>query len=183
VSVSAIALACLLVGGGVFAVVHAVQHQPRSASGQPAATPTQTEPVAGLTSTLRVTETVTPGPGDGVQGFRAGTSFTDDWVFNSDCTQGTCQASLIGAVDGQGFQATLTRSRTGSYSGTTQINNFFTCGSGTGNASDATLDILVTPTAAATVNGQWTVSRITGSVELLASSPCSGTADLKLPGS
>jgi hypothetical protein len=122
---------------------------------------TQTPPLseAVLDTYFPVTETIEAGA-DSVSGETDGQSWQDDWIFTGVCSLGPCVTQLVGSLDGQDFSAVLKASGGGSYTGTAQINDYWTCG--TANYTDSTVEITVTPSSADMGGGQYQVVSFKG---------------------
>jgi hypothetical protein len=99
-----------------------------------------------------------------VQGDSQGETWVDEWTFTSNCTLGPCATMLSGQVDGQSFTTQLKPAGDGTYTGTAQINDYYTCGSDANNYEGSTLYISIIPAAAHAVGNRWQVSKLTGAI-------------------
>jgi hypothetical protein len=126
---------------------------------------TQTPPLseAVFNSFFLVNEKIEAGASS-VQGDTQGDTYVDQWTFTSNCALGPCATQVSGQIDSQSFTAQLKPAGGGNYTGSTQINDYYTCGSNPNNYEGSTLYITVSPAAAHVVGNRWQASKLSGGI-------------------
>ena len=105
-------------------------------------------------------------------------TWTDSWTFTPTCRTTSCAINLSGAFEGYDFTSTIEPSSApGTYTGTAQLNDYWTCGS---YESDSTLTITVTVTGAGVSKSQWVANSFEGTVDVAVAANSNGGCD---PGS
>ena len=90
-----------------------------------------------------------------------GSSTQDTWTVSPDCPSGPCDATLAGAYDGWSYTTKLLRSgRT--YSGTTELKNYYDCVLAPSELFPATLSVSITVNGAGTQGLSWTATSFSG---------------------
>jgi len=91
-----------------------------------------------------------------------GNTWQDPWSVSTVCDAQACDATLEGSIDGISFTAPLHRFGA-TYTGSAQINKFFSCSSTT-NYEKSTLNIRLTVTNATKTAQQWYVTSFKGTL-------------------